>query len=93
MKNMSEQKTVPATDTIEYCTSILLELIPELDEQLAKKVSFLQEQLKLSLSTSKNRRYSPDLLACATLWENTSPALYKQLQQVTARTQLKFKAC
>ena len=50
LKNLSEQKTVPAIDNIEYCTSILLELILELDEQLAKKSLLLQEQLKLSLT-------------------------------------------
>ena len=80
LKNLSEQKTVPAIDNIEYCTSILLELILELDEQLAKKVSFAPGAVKTFIDTTRNRGYSPDLLACATLWENTSPALYKQIQ-------------
>ena len=54
-------------------------LIPELDEEKSIKVSFLKEQLVLSIVSKHGRRYSPNLLAYAALWENTSPALYKQI--------------
>jgi len=42
-------------------------------------VSFLKEQLALSVVPKLIRRYSLNLLAYAALWENTSPALYKQI--------------
>ncbi len=44
-----------------------------------RKMSFLVEQLSLAQVPPKQRRYSPDLLAAATMWKTTSPALYKQL--------------
>lgn len=49
------------------------------DTTVYRKVHFLGEQLSLSLVTPKRRRFSPDLLACAALWETTSPALYRQI--------------
>ena len=42
---------------------------------------FITEQLKLSTVSKKGRRYSPNILASAALWENTSPALYRQIQE------------
>ena len=70
---MNESKAIPLTEyTIEYVVSILKKIIPDMDDNLAKKVSFLEEQLELSIKSKKGKRYSSDLLACATLWENTS---------------------
>ena len=79
LKNLSEERNVPSTTTIEYCVKILDKVIPELDDEKASKVSFLKEQLALSVVQKSSRRYSPNLLAYAALWENTSPALYKQI--------------
>ena len=83
LKNMNESKAIPPTNTIEHVVSILKKIIPDIDDNLAKKVSFLEEQLELSIKSKKGRRYSSDLLACATEWENTSPALYTQCDQRT----------
>ena len=52
-----------------------------MEDHHSKQVAFLKEQLKLSNVKKANRKYSPDLLACAALWENTSPALYRQIQE------------
>ena len=49
------------------------------DENLGKKITFLCEQFALSLKEPKQRRYSSDLLASASLWKATSPALYRLL--------------
>ena len=46
-----------------------------------KKVGFLIEQLSLMLKTPTGRRYSPSLLAVASLRQRGSPALYKQIYQ------------
>ena len=81
LKNMSEEKILPPTNTIEYCISLLEKVIPDLEEEQSKKVGFLNEQLQLSILHKHGRRYSPGLLACTALWKNTSPALYKQIQQ------------
>ena len=79
LKNMTDEKSMQATDVIKYCISLLEKVIPELDEQQSKKISFLNEQLQLSITHKFGRRYSPDILACTALWKNTSPALYKQI--------------
>ena len=80
LRNMSDEKLPPPKNTVEYCVSVLNKTIPELDEKTAKKVSFLKEQLSLSMISNHSRRYSPDLLACAALWLEVSPALYKQIR-------------
>ena len=79
LKNMSEERKKVATpkDTIEYCSKLLTEIIPELDESTGRKILFVKEQLSLSIVVPHARRYSPDLLTCCVLWENTSPALFK----------------
>ena len=80
LRNISEQKSTPPDINIEHCVSILSKVIPEIeDEKLMKKVSFLKEQLELSMKHKNGRRYSSDILACAVLWHNVSPALYRQI--------------
>ena len=44
-----------------------------------KKVDFLREQLSLLLCKPNARRYSNELLANAVLWQNASPACYRQI--------------
>ena len=68
-------------NTIEYCVSILDKVIPDLGEQQFKKVAFLNEQLKLSITNKNGRLYSSDLFACSALWKNTSPALCNQIHE------------
>ena len=79
LKNMSEDKALLSTNTVEYCTTILEKIVPDLEEEVSKKVGFLNEQLKLAIKNKFGRRYSPGLIACAAIWKNVSPALYKQL--------------
>ena len=79
LKNMSEDKALQSTNTVEYCTTILEKIVPDLEEDVSKKVGFLNEQLKLAIKNKFGRRYSPGLIACAAIWKNVSPALYKQL--------------
>ena len=79
LKNMSEDKALQSTNTVEYCTTILEKIVQDLEEDMSKKVGFLNEQLKLAIKNKFGRRYSPGLIACAAIWKNVSPALYKQL--------------
>ena len=44
------------------------------------KIKFLCEQLMLAVKPPHGRRYSPDVLALACMWQNVSPALYRQIQ-------------
>ena len=81
LKNMSEDKALLSTNTVEYCTTILEKIVQDLEEDVSKKVGFLNEQLKLAIKNKFGRRYSPGLIACAAIWKNVSPALYKQLWQ------------
>ena len=81
LKNKSEEKDVPPETTIAYCIKRLENRIDELEDDQSKKVSYLTEQLKLSQMSTHSRKYSPGLLACAALWDNTSPALYRQIQK------------
>jgi hypothetical protein len=50
----------------------------EISQDVEKKLSFLIEQLNLATCPT-NRRYSPNLLATASMWLSNSPSLYKQL--------------
>ena len=43
------------------------------------KVAFIAEQLSLVFNVPTRRRYSPSLLAFASMWERISPACYKQI--------------
>ena len=79
LKRLSEDKSLQATNTVEYCSSLLEKTLPDLEEDISKKVGFLTEQLKLSIKNKFARRYSPDMLGMAAIWQNCSPALYKQI--------------
>ena len=79
LKNMAEDKVLQSTNTLEYCISLLEKTVPELEEEVSKKVLFLKEQLKLAITNKYARRYSPDMLSCSAIWKNVSPALYKQI--------------
>ena len=57
-----------------------------LEPTQSAKIGFLHEQLSLVFSKPRGRRYSPGLLAMALLWENISPALYKQLLSANVLT-------
>ena len=81
LKNMSEgsEKIICTKDTVQFCCELLTEVLPELDEEMVKKISFVKEQLKLSITPKMGRRYSGELLATCVLWDCTSPALFKQI--------------
>jgi hypothetical protein len=93
LKNMSEDKALQSTNTVEYCTTILEKIVPDLEEDVSKKVGFLNEQLKLAIKNKFGRRYSPGLLACSAIWKNVSPALYKQLWQEGNKNCLQANVC
>ncbi len=50
----------------------------EMDEAIEKKLLFLLEQMHLAIFPS-NKRYSPALLAMASMWLSSSSSLYKQI--------------
>ena len=83
LKDISEENEKVATpnNTIEHCSELLIEITPDLDEETGKKISFLIEQLKLSIVHKNARRYSSNLLCMSVLWDCASPALYKQISQ------------
>lgn len=49
------------------------------DNVTTKKVGFLLEQLTLVTVSKHQRKYSSDLLVCASIWKNTSTTLYKRI--------------
>jgi len=71
-----ENKRVDACG-IEYCISIIEDISSRAELEKEKKIKFICEQLQLL--NDKIPRYSSFLLANSVLWENTSPALYKQI--------------
>ena len=81
VKNMSEEKksVTNSENTIKHCSQLLTEITPNLEEETGKKISYLTEQLNLSIVHKNARRYSSDLLCQAVLWDCTSPALFKQI--------------
>ena len=80
LKRMTEDKGSTSISTVEYCIKLLEKVIPTFEEeQLTKKISFLSEQLKLSIVNKYARRYTPDLLCCAAIWKNISTALYNTI--------------
>ena len=81
LKSIAEEKGLQSTNTVEYCITLLEKSIPDLEEEVSRKVAFLKEQLKLSITNKKGRRYTPDILSCTAIWKNISPALYNQLWQ------------
>ena len=81
LRGISSDAAPPPFDIIEYCVSLLNEKIPELDEEIAPKVNFAAEQLKLAITPLKARRYPPSILTTTVLWKMTSSALYKQVHK------------
>ena len=81
LKGIAEEKGLQSTNTVEYCISLLEKSIPDLEEEVSRKVAFLKEQLKLSITNKFGRRYTPDLLSMTVLWKNVSNALYKQIYE------------
>ncbi len=81
LKSQNEKQPTVNDVTAQYIKKVAEKLHSHAEGniELMKKFSFLCEQLELALKTPATRRYSNDLLACCTLWENTSPALYKQI--------------
>ena len=79
LKRTTEDKVLLSKNTVGHCISLLSKIIPDLEEEVMKKVDFLNEQLKLAIKNKYARRYSPGLLSCAAIWKMVSPALYKQL--------------
>lgn len=49
------------------------------DNEKQKKIGFLLEQLSLITQPKPCRNYSSDMVACASMWRNTSPTLYDQI--------------
>jgi hypothetical protein len=78
LNNLAEA-SLPSSSVIEFAMTILESALPDMDEEMQKKMSFLLEQMDLCLKGPKQRRYSAFLLATAMMWRMTSPALYKQL--------------
>jgi hypothetical protein len=72
---------LPPADVIDFVSLQLAELLPDVDEAQQRRLSFIIEQLDMCLTAPKGRRYSPFLIACATMWLTTSTALYNQLIQ------------
>ena len=81
LKNMSKESEKVATPeiTIKYCSDLLTEITPDLEEETGKKVVFLTEQLQLLIVHKNARRYSSNILCIAVLWDCTSPALFRQI--------------
>jgi hypothetical protein len=82
LKNKLEDDEQDAKDyeAVQHCIEVLSETNFE-DTEVEKKVTFLQEQLSLAVTKKYGRRYSQDLLAASFMWNNTSPALFKQLKE------------
>ena len=75
LKNLEEHH---ASSKIEQSTiDYVLKLLDHLDS--SSKLEFLKEQLSLLYVKPNARRYSPNTLANAAIWHNTSSALYKQI--------------
>nr|XP_040570890.1 uncharacterized protein LOC121120118 isoform X1 [Lepeophtheirus salmonis] len=69
-------------DPIKYIkkqVEAILNIISEVEDDIAKSISFLMEQSLLVLKPNRGKHYSPTLLTVASVWENISPALYKYI--------------
>lgn len=78
--------SLPPKDTVEFACTILESMLPDLEEESHKKLTFLMEQLQLVLKGPKQRRYSSFILTTAMMWQMTSPALYNQILSETVLT-------
>ncbi len=80
LKNRAEENM--SENVLEECISRVCKKLlshTEDDPALRKKFGFICEQLELAFKKPASRRFSQDLLACCALWENVSPALYRQM--------------
>lgn len=78
LNNLTEEG-LDHSDLIYSACAILKSAQPDLEEPHQQKLAFILEQLELLLKEPKRRRYSSFLIACAVVWQNTSPALYYQI--------------
>jgi hypothetical protein len=78
LKAFSES-TPPRDDTLRHCITLLESIMPTVDDDLERKLCFIAEQLGLATKSPHQRRYSAILLATAVMWDNVSPALYRQM--------------
>ena len=80
VKNESEKSDFKVKSAIDSCCDLLSEVIAESENEKSIKLSFISEQLRLiNLDSTKQRRYSPELLSSCAMWQNTSPAAYRLL--------------
>jgi hypothetical protein len=52
-----------------------------MNREQEKKILFLTEQLLLSVTPMRSRKYSSSLLWMAMTWHKSSPSLYRQMQR------------
>ena len=74
MNNLDPLSEVVKNTEINDAINMLLKVKNNVDDDKEKKLDFLIDQLRL---TFYERRYSPNMLATAMLWQNSSPALYR----------------
>lgn len=80
LRTLSEREVTSQESLQQLICSLMADLSANIfDETVQAKLSFIVEQFQLAFKKKHGRRYSPDLLATAVLWENCSPRLYKQL--------------
>jgi hypothetical protein len=59
LRNLSDEKELPVKYTVEHCVSLMTLLASEVSDDVAQKISFLAEQLSISILSAHQRRYSP----------------------------------
>ena len=82
LKNLSQGGDDESKAYVQFLLSALEEITrtcDSFDDDMRKKLEFSIEQMRLCLKKKESRRYSPSLLACAMMWNNTSSSLYKQM--------------
>ena len=76
LKDMSLNENPPCSPS---AIEEAIEILQKSDKCIDNKMSFIIEQLSLSISKPTARRYSPALLAFCIMLQKTSPAAYDQL--------------
>nr|XP_040580168.1 uncharacterized protein LOC121128645 [Lepeophtheirus salmonis] len=69
-------------DPIKYIdkqVEAILNILSDVEDDIAKSISFLMEQSLLVLKLNRGKHYSPTLLTVASTRENISPDLYKYI--------------
>ena len=82
--SIDEEETTVRSEKIKLCILSFTESLSRFyvqDEECARKLSFLLEQLNLVFTSPHQRRYSKHLLILATLWKTTSRSLYNCILQ------------